>query len=99
MKLDLTHNENIKNFAYISSHIELEVECLGSHHNTVHVAQDGQRKAFRPKRNKQGRHGSAIGKLGPKQGNEIKCSQGKRSENKDKTKVNCYNYGKLGYFS
>ena len=35
MKLVLTHNENIKTFADISHHLELEVERIGVHQNTL----------------------------------------------------------------
>lgn len=28
LRQNLTHNENIKNFDYVSHHLELEVECL-----------------------------------------------------------------------
>ena len=35
MKLVLTHNENIKTFADISRHLELEAESTGVHQNTL----------------------------------------------------------------
>lgn len=35
MKLVLTHNEAIKTFDDISSHLELEVECRNTNHNTI----------------------------------------------------------------
>ena len=35
MKLVLTHNENIKTFADISRHLELEAERTGVHQNTL----------------------------------------------------------------
>ena len=46
MKLVLTHSENIKTFANISRHLELEAKRIGAHKNTFLVAQFGQRKAF-----------------------------------------------------
>ena len=54
MKLVLTHSENIKTFADISRHLELEAKRMGVHQNTLLVAQSRQRKAFRPKRKGQG---------------------------------------------
>ena len=48
MKLVLAYSENIKTFANISHHLELEAECMGAHQNTLLVAQSGQHKAFRP---------------------------------------------------
>ena len=44
MKLVLTHSENIKTFADISRHLELEAECIGVYQNTLLVAQFGQRR-------------------------------------------------------
>lgn len=41
MKFVLTHCENIKTFANISCHLELEAEHMGAHQNTLLVTQFG----------------------------------------------------------
>ena len=98
MKLVLTHSENIKTFADISCHLELEAKRMGVHQNTLLVAQSGQRKAFRPKRKGQGRNAKGVGNLGPKEGKIAKRQKGKRAK-KDKAKIKCYNCGKKGHFA
>ena len=98
MKLVLTHSENIKTFADISHHLELEAECIGVYQNTLLVAEFGQRKAFRPKRKGQGRNAKGAGNLEPKEGKIAKRQKGKRAK-KDKAKIKCYNCGKKGHFA
>ena len=41
MKLVLTHSENIKTFADISCHLELEAKRMGVHQNTFLITQSG----------------------------------------------------------
>ena len=73
MKLVLTHSENIKTFVDISCHLELEAEHMGAHQNTFLGAQSGQQKAFKPKRNRQGRNAEESGNLEPREGKIAKC--------------------------
>ena len=91
MKLVLAYSENIKTFANISHHLELEAECMGAHQNTLLVAQSGQHKAFRPKRKGQGRNAKGAGNLGPKEGKIAKCQKGKRAK-MEKAKIKYYNW-------
>ena len=98
MKLVLTYRENIRTFADISCHLELEAERMRAHQNTFLVAQFGQQKAFRPKCKGQWRNAKGAGNLGPKEGKIAKRQKGKRAK-KDKTKIKCYNYGKKGHFA
>ena len=44
MKQIITHNENIKNFADISHHVELEVERQEATKSTTFIAHGGQHK-------------------------------------------------------
>jgi hypothetical protein len=44
MKQIMTHNENIKNFANISPHVELEAERQEATKSAALIAHDGQRK-------------------------------------------------------
>ncbi|XP_075669835.1 uncharacterized protein LOC142639561 [Castanea sativa] len=97
-QLVLTHSENIKTFADISRHLELEAECIRAHQNTLLVSQSGQQKAFRPKRKRQGRNAKGASNLGPKEGKIAKRQKGKRAK-KDKAKIKCYNCGKKGHFA
>ncbi|PWA47627.1 hypothetical protein CTI12_AA497560 [Artemisia annua] len=54
MKLNLTHNGNIKTFDDVSRHLELEEDRLGSEQNDIeaYVAESSWRKKFNFKRNK-----------------------------------------------
>ena len=90
MKLVLAHSENIKTFANISHHLELEVECMGAHQNTLLIAQSRQQKAFRPKRKGQGRNAKGPGNLGPKEGKIAKCQKGRHAK-MEKAKIKYYN--------
>ena len=98
MKFVLTHSENVKTFADISHHLELQAECIGAHQNTLIVTQSGQWKAFRLKRKGQGRNAKGASNLGPKEGKIAKCQKGK-SAKKDKEKIKCYNFGKKVHFT
>ena len=91
MKLGLAHSENIKTFANISHHLELEVECMGAHQNTLLIAQSGQQKAFRPKRKGQGRNAKGAGNLRHKEGKIAKCQKGRRAK-MEKAKIKYYNW-------
>ena len=60
MKQIMIHNENIKNFADISCHMELEAEHQEATKSAAFIAHGGQRKPNRFKRKDKGkaaRHG------------------------------------------
>ncbi|XP_040991269.1 uncharacterized protein LOC121238469 [Juglans microcarpa x Juglans regia] len=98
MKLVLIHSENIKTFADISHHLELEAERIDVHRNILLVAQAGKRKTFRPKRKQHRRSAGPANSLELRDGKVVKRHRGKRA-GKDKSKMNCYNCGKVGHFA
>ena len=77
------HSENIKTFADISCNLELEVEHIGAHQNTLLVTQSRQWKAFKLKRKGQGRNAKGVGNLGPKESNIAKRQKGHRETNRE----------------
>ena len=107
MKQIMTHNENIKNFADISKHVELEAERQEATRITAMMAKasigGGQRRANGPKRNGKGNTAKKQGgasNLAPKSGRVQKRPRGKRGmKKKDKSKENCYNCGAKGHFA
>jgi hypothetical protein len=60
MKQIMIHNENIKNFANISCHVELEAERQEATKSAALVAHGGQRKPNGFKRKDKGRVGLAL---------------------------------------
>ncbi|KAH7863924.1 hypothetical protein Vadar_023568 [Vaccinium darrowii] len=100
MKLMMTHNENIKTFADISQHLELEVERVGvlPELARLQITDGGWRQPFKAKRKGYGKRKKAASNLGPK-GNIAKRPRGKRAGKKDKSKLKCFNCGKLGHFA
>uniref|UniRef100_A0A2N9IVG1 CCHC-type domain-containing protein n=1 Tax=Fagus sylvatica TaxID=28930 RepID=A0A2N9IVG1_FAGSY len=102
MKQIMTHNENIKNFADISRHVELEAERQEATKSAALIAHGGQRKPNGFKRKDKGK---AARQGGPstsapkvnKSANQHK--RGKRSAKKNISKMKCYNCNKLGHFA
>jgi hypothetical protein len=94
MKQIMTHNENIKNFANISHHVELEAERQEATKSAALIAHGGQRKPNGFKRKDKGK---AVRQGGPsisapkvnKGANQHKW--GKRNAKKNISKVKCYN--------
>ncbi|GAV81340.1 UBN2_2 domain-containing protein [Cephalotus follicularis] len=89
MRQILTHNENIKNFADVSRHVELEAEREEVTRATALFAQRGKRHGNWSKRKNKGKLGNKAGprNQGPRDGRVSKCHRGKRGGKKDKTKV------------
>jgi len=106
LKLIMTHNENIKTFADISRHVELEAERQEANRITVQMAKASisgkERRATGPKRKSQnmptGKQGRA-GALAPKAGKIKKHARGKRGGKRDPSKSKCYNCGEKGHFA
>jgi hypothetical protein len=98
MSQNLTHNENIKTFDDVSRHLELEAERLeaAKPNSSAYVAESSSRKANRPKRKNNDKHGAAGPR--PKKGRTYKRKKGKRASKKDKSKLLCFNCGKEGHF-
>ena len=89
MKQIMTHNENIKTFADISRHVELEAERQEASRITALMAKTsisgGERKAAGPKRYARGKQAKGQGganKLAPK-ADKAKKRRGKRAGKKD----------------
>ena len=109
MKVNMTHNENIKTFADISRHLKLEDERLEAvkPDAQAYVAASSSKNvhAFKRKGNFQNFKGEGKRKFdeagkGPVKGRKLyKLYRGKRGENKDKTKMTCYNCGNMGHFA
>ena len=102
MKQIMIHNENIKNFADISHHVELEAERQEATKSATLIAYGGQRKSNgfmhkdKGKIARQGGPSTSAPKVN-KGANQHK--QDKRSAKKDISKVKCYNCNKLGHFA
>ena len=102
MKQIMTHNENIKNFADISRHVELEAERQEATKSASLIAHGGQRKPNGFKRKDKGKTArqGGLNTSAPKVNkgaNQYK--RGKRCEKKNITKVKCYNCNKLGHLT
>lgn len=99
MRINMTHNENIKTFDDIRRHLELEAERLDVvKTSTAYVAESNSRKGFKPKKGKKPAHPAAPKRAAS--GDAVKRKRGKRgSGKKDKTKMTCYNCGKAGHFA
>ena len=105
--MNMNHNENIKTFADIARHLELEDERLeaAKPNAQAYVAESSSKQVSGNKRKRSNYNGKGKGKMhgtgpGPKKGKKRqkrKC--GKRGEKFDKTQVTCYNCGNKGHFA
>ena len=87
MRVNMTHNENIKTFDDLSRHLELEAERLkvAKANNSSYTAQSGSRKPSGLKHKKN--QGRKNGNLEPaaKKANATKRKRGKHGRKKGKT--------------
>lgn len=104
MRVNMTHNDNIKTFDDLSRHLELEAERLDAAkaNASAYLARpSGQRKASWPKRKNQ----KNAPKLGtndsnaPKKAKTTLRKRGKRGGKKGMNNKACYNCGKEGHFA
>ncbi|OMO51040.1 Zinc finger, CCHC-type [Corchorus olitorius] len=104
MNAMLTHNDSINTFVDVQRHFELEEEQLMamSNHPEVNMAQSSKRGGSSHKRKKGGKNVKQDDNVEPhaKRAKTKKRKRGRRAgKNRDKSKVTCYNCGKLGHFS
>ena len=95
----MTHNENIKTFAEITKHLELEDERLKTYAPSpaALVARTGRPKGNKFKRGKKSLHPSK--KLGPGGGIAKKQPKAKGKVEKNMARVTCYNCRKKGHYA
>ena len=96
MKENMTHNESVRSFDDIQHHLELKDECLKDVNpkGVANLVESGSRKRNGNPFRKDDNDGPM-----PKKAKAAKCPRGKRGGKKDKTKMTCYNYKKLGHFA
>ncbi|GAV57760.1 UBN2_2 domain-containing protein, partial [Cephalotus follicularis] len=101
MRQILTYNENTKNFADVSRRVELEAEREEAIRATALFPQGGKLHGNWSKRKNKGKSSTKEGSSnqGPRVGRVSKRHRGKRGGKKDKTKVKCYNFQKMGHFA
>jgi transposase InsO family protein len=101
MKQIMTHNENIKNFADISRHVELEAERQEATKSAALIAHSGQRKPNGFKRKDKGKAARQGGPStnAPKVNKGANQHKRKRGAKKNISKMKCYNCNKLGHFT
>ena len=100
MRVNLTHNDNIKTFDDVARHVELEEDLLFAEKpvQEVFMTENKSRGAQGSGRNKgkgkgpQGKGGNEVGYSGQKR------KRGKRAGKRSKNK-NCFNCGKSDHFS
>ena len=102
MKINMTHNDNIKTFDDIVRYLELEDECLQAAgiSNKAYVTKSGSKKSFHKRKWKwKGSQGKKAKKSKEDKPKGNSCQRGKRGGKKDFLKVKCYNYGQKGHFA
>ena len=96
MKIQMTHNDNVKTFEDISRHLELEDERLEAAKPFNEANYASSSSGMKRKR-------SNFGNKASEQPNPKKqkrhAKRGKKGGKKDKTKMKCYNCDTLGHFA
>ncbi|KAL0421379.1 UNVERIFIED_CONTAM: Retrovirus-related Pol polyprotein from transposon TNT 1-94 [Sesamum latifolium] len=105
VKLVLTHNEQIKTFDSVASHLKLEADRRESERaqQAAFVAHAGQRKPHKGKRwnksNGAGPSQSQKQNLAPQGDKTMKHRRGKRGGKKNMEMAKCYNCQKMDHFA
>ncbi|KAJ4730414.1 Gag/pol protein [Rhynchospora pubera] len=104
MRLNLTHNDNIRKFEDVARHVELEEERLISEKGTEEafvVSSEVQKKHGKRKRGKSDVASSSTGASSSKPSGfgGRKKKKNKQEKRKDKSKMICYNCEQLGHFA
>ena len=99
----MTHNKSIRTFNDIEHHLELEAKCLevAKLFDRVYMVESSSRKALDFKR-KRGHKGNQKGERSDhnKKSDIKKRPRGRCADKKkEKSKMKCYNYSKLGHFA
>lgn len=98
VRVNITHNENIKTFDNIARHLQLEDEHLEvAKHSNAFVAEASHCEGYKPKQKKA--EGTSKATLAPKKGKVNKGKRFKCRGKKDKAQKACFNCGKLGHFA
>ena len=101
MRLNITHNKNIKTFDNLSHHLELKAERLEAAkvNSSSYTAQSGSCRPSGPNHKKnQDRKNENSGPAAEK-ANSTKSKKGRRGGKKGKTSTMCFNCGKEGHFA
>ncbi|CAA7035581.1 unnamed protein product [Microthlaspi erraticum] len=96
MRMQMTHNVNVKTFEDISRHLELEDERLEAAKPFNEANYANSNSGLKRKRGNNGN--KAPDQPDPKRQKKY-VKRGKRGGKKDKTKIKCYNCGSLGHFA
>nr|XP_009786940.1 PREDICTED: uncharacterized protein LOC104234977 [Nicotiana sylvestris] len=105
LKVNLNYNDNIKIFADVALHVELEDEWVGAAKTVPNAfvveSSSTKRLSFKHKRNwKNDRKGMETGEGPSEKRNKPNSKKGKQLyKKKDKSKMKCYNCQVLGHFA
>jgi len=101
MRVNLTHNDNIKTFDDVACHVELEEDRLHAEKpiNEAFISETKMRGAYGSNYKRGKAKGLKYGKRGIEASSSgHKHKRGKRSSKKGKN-MNCFNCGKPGHFA
>jgi hypothetical protein len=105
MRVNLTHNDNIKTFDDVAHHVELEENRLGSEKGIgeAYMASSSKGQKKGSKRAKSGKGcSSKFGTDDASSSDKNKkqqCGKHAGAKRRDRSKVVCYNYNQLGHFA
>jgi len=101
MRVNLTHNDNIKTFDDVAHHVELQKDRLHAEKpvNEAFISETKMRATYDSKYKKGNGKGPKYGKIGIEaSSNGHKRKRGKHGDKKENN-MNCFNYGEPGHFA